>query len=768
MNAKSPSEEYYEQQSEEEKPKALLAMGIGLKDTHHHASLLSSSRLKLNKTHYLKEAQRRHELLKSPRNPTFTFSHPKPNNGLIKEEIISWLEKNPVKDAPSLSFIHGKLESTNCGLGSASTSTLQGNGSSRASLPSSREFHDSTAQTRSYSKSLDNGNPPVRTYNLVHQPNPKEIMVQALGIVGCDYGQEPFQSRGDLFAPTKQMVVDEVERRAAMWGTTLQDVLLDWLRKHPIRNRGEVQNLWSQVNLIKGVVDPAGRYAAGSAQDNGRHEPPTSQQRLEGQQQPPTGSGVDADDEIASEESWKTIDKDDLPDDLSDICVVEKGPGDAEGPESRSPTNQQMPIGTVLHDSEVVNFGEPTGSIQSETDLTGIDLVKDDLFKDPDDSSPEEHPIHWDEISSVASATSSARSSHLTAESSGIQRLRGGGLTRIAETNAVNDRYERADKVPSGSQDKPSQFSSTPWTLLPLLSGKESTTSVSEMQISDWKGNEGKFTGQCRPPAPGQSRLLPHGQGDMKYNTGLIYEGEWRMGVWHGEGKLVYREKVLYKGEFGNGTFSGEGRREWRDGSVYKGNWKNGKRSGSGKFSSATGDVYEGSWVNDIRHGPCRYTNKRGKTYHGHWESNRLLPDNARYDGLWKDGKPHVYGVYHFVTGTVYEGEVRDGVIEGFGRYVYTRGGYYEGKLLEAKASGFGKRVWSNGQEYKGEWLKDKPHGKGTGRWSTGDTYQGEFHCGLKHGTGRYTLNGGAILHDGEWKNDRPVARPGKLEFREH
>lgn len=96
----------------------------------------------------------------------------------------------------------------------------------------------------------------------------------------------------------------------------------------------------------------------------------------------------------------------------------------------------------------------------------------------------------------------------------------------------------------------------------------------------------------------------------------------------------------------------GEGEIRYESGSTYTGQWENDKRAGKGKFTFACGDVYEGEW-------------KENK-YHGH--GKYFSSETDVYEGQWCNDKMHGHGCYFFrVTGDLHEGEYVDGVREGPG-----------------------------------------------------------------------------------------------------
>jgi hypothetical protein len=80
----------------------------------------------------------------------------------------------------------------------------------------------------------------------------------------------------------------------------------------------------------------------------------------------------------------------------------------------------------------------------------------------------------------------------------------------------------------------------------------------------------------------------------------------------------------------------------------------------------------------------------------------------ATYEGGFKAGRKHGYGVKAWPNGDRYEGSFADGKKEGQGKYSWGRG------------------PW-RGETYEGGYVDDKRHGEGIYRWPTGDVYRGPW-----------------------------------------
>lgn len=106
-----------------------------------------------------------------------------------------------------------------------------------------------------------------------------------------------------------------------------------------------------------------------------------------------------------------------------------------------------------------------------------------------------------------------------------------------------------------------------------------------------------------------------NGKGRITYPDGRKYEGEWNHGAFHGIGRWEDSHHV-YEGEWVEGKVmfakpsllmesqkSGYGKvvQNWSDGQkfIYEGQWKNGKRHGFGVGTFGVGGQYTGWWIND-------------------------------------------------------------------------------------------------------------------------------------------------------------------------
>lgn len=85
-----------------------------------------------------------------------------------------------------------------------------------------------------------------------------------------------------------------------------------------------------------------------------------------------------------------------------------------------------------------------------------------------------------------------------------------------------------------------------------------------------------------------------------RYDTGGIYEGEFKDGKQHGRGKFTLPGGYEYEGEWVEGRIEGKGRVKYANGSIYEGALKEGAPSGHGKITYADGGSYEGEWFGGV------------------------------------------------------------------------------------------------------------------------------------------------------------------------
>ena len=231
-----------------------------------------------------------------------------------------------------------------------------------------------------------------------------------------------------------------------------------------------------------------------------------------------------------------------------------------------------------------------------------------------------------------------------------------------------------------------------------------------------------------------------HGNGKMEFPNNAVYEGGWEKGKRHGNGKMLYVDGTIYEGGWKEGKYHGIGRKSLYNGTIYEGNWKEGKPHGKGKTISLDGTIYEGEW-------------KEGK-YHGKGKCE--FPNGIVYKGEWKEGKPNGKGEVTYSNGDIYDGDWVDGKDCGQCTYIRKSDGHkYVGGWGENGSLGYGIYIYPDGASRSGNWdgtvLLD---GEGVMRYDDGSAYDGQIKNNKRHGYGTFTLPDGTT-QTGYFENDK-------------
>ncbi|MFZ4680626.1 MAG: MORN repeat-containing protein [Flavobacterium sp.] len=113
--------------------------------------------------------------------------------------------------------------------------------------------------------------------------------------------------------------------------------------------------------------------------------------------------------------------------------------------------------------------------------------------------------------------------------------------------------------------------------------------------------------------------------GELKYDSGDIYKGNFLLGTKNGFGILKFNSGSIYEGEWVNDVMQGYGTLVMKDGSSYKGDWVNGKKQGKGVTKWASGSIYNGDWVNDVKQGQGKLTYSSGVIEEGTWVNDKFV-----------------------------------------------------------------------------------------------------------------------------------------------
>ncbi len=178
------------------------------------------------------------------------------------------------------------------------------------------------------------------------------------------------------------------------------------------------------------------------------------------------------------------------------------------------------------------------------------------------------------------------------------------------------------------------------------------------------------------------------------------------------------------------------------DGDRYEGEFKDGLFHGWGVYYYRNGDRYEGEFVNDMKSGRGTMTHRNGD----------------KYVGEFKDDMKEGRGSFLYVSGDRYVGTFANDMRSGKGTIVYQTGNKYSGDFRNGLKHGNGIFRFDNGDIYKGEFSEDIRHGNGTYIYSGGARYIGQFVEGKRQGKGRYVYEGGEE-YLGEFKQGRKDGR---------
>ena len=77
------------------------------------------------------------------------------------------------------------------------------------------------------------------------------------------------------------------------------------------------------------------------------------------------------------------------------------------------------------------------------------------------------------------------------------------------------------------------------------------------------------------------------------------------------------------------------------------------------------------------------------------------------YDGEYRDGMRHGYGVYEWSNGHHYQGQWYSGKRQGFGVYSWPGLTFYEGKFMNNMRHGYGSYTWFSGKSETCDWYNN-------------------------------------------------------------
>jgi len=125
-----------------------------------------------------------------------------------------------------------------------------------------------------------------------------------------------------------------------------------------------------------------------------------------------------------------------------------------------------------------------------------------------------------------------------------------------------------------------------------------------------------------------------NGLGLYIFQTGYLYEGEFKNNKPHGHGVFTSPDGQRYQGGFQDGKLNGKGIMIYPDGRRYEGEYKDNKRDGYGIMTYQDGGLYlegsryEGEWKNDKRDGQGVMTYlDDGRRLEGEFKNNVFIGD---------------------------------------------------------------------------------------------------------------------------------------------
>ena len=224
-----------------------------------------------------------------------------------------------------------------------------------------------------------------------------------------------------------------------------------------------------------------------------------------------------------------------------------------------------------------------------------------------------------------------------------------------------------------------------------------------------------------------------NGQGKIKFENNVIYEGFIKYGILNNEDPerpctITFPDGTKYTGTIINNEITGEGTYTFNDGSSYVGTVKNGLRDGKGRFESLDGIFYEGEWKDGLKHG-------KGKKIQG----------NMELEGEWNKGVLCGKCRIKWKSGNIFEGELSDNAMNGNGYMIwFNKCEKYSGEWKNNLQSGYGIHIWYNNKQdtnyfrdrYVGEWVNGKREGYGKFYYSNGNIYEGFWQNNQKEGFG--------------------------------
>ncbi len=173
----------------------------------------------------------------------------------------------------------------------------------------------------------------------------------------------------------------------------------------------------------------------------------------------------------------------------------------------------------------------------------------------------------------------------------------------------------------------------------------------------------------------------------------------------------------------------------------------------------------------------CITTSMHQTKLHNMLKNKDVRINDKKYNGAWKDLKPHGKGIVTYDNGNIYTGDMFEGYYTGKGIFTTADGQRYEGDFVKGDYFGKGVLTMVGGYRYEGDFVGNLPHGKGKSTYYNNAHYEGDYVDNQRQGKGIYTYKSGTTYegdfvgndahgfgttiyltgekHVGEYKNDR-------------
>ena len=264
--------------------------------------------------------------------------------------------------------------------------------------------------------------------------------------------------------------------------------------------------------------------------------------------------------------------------------------------------------------------------------------------------------------------------------------------------------------------------------------------------------------------------------GEVRWQNGHQYSGEWQQGKKSGEGSYTWPNGQRYVGRFANDVRWGKGTQYYGPGETYTGDWKNDLRDGDGSYvSTAAGDgvtSYTGQWSGGHPYGRGSMVLRDGRKLEGSFikyaGSGRMVyPNRDVYTGAWDaDFRRTGKGQIAYANGDAYGGDWAADLRHGTGTYTYRTGRTFAG-TWESGQRKRGRLTMPTGESYVGDFANDNYEGHGVYQWKNDDRYEGEWRAGVFHGRGRLNFGDRRALQDGYWENNKFVGMAEQVRQRQ-